>query len=87
MHNISVHREIRSCDEFNAGATLGPGSFEVIKMLLFFSRRLNISLDKHVCSFFLVILLSNLYLDRVRLHDADVLCFPAKRGSYRSSAG
>lgn len=66
MHNISVHREIRSCDEFNAGATLGPGSFEVIKMLLFFSRRLNISLDKQVLSHHFSVTLLHLNLGRVK---------------------
>lgn len=59
--------------------TLKPRYTEVTK-LHFVARRLNVPLDKHVCSFFSVILLSNLYLDHVRLHDADPLCFPAKRG-------
>ena len=78
MHNISVHREIRSCDEFNAGVTLRYS--EVIKMLLFFSRRLNISLDKQVLSHhFSVTLLLHLNSGRVRPHDEGPLCFPVKK--------
>lgn len=33
------------------------------------------------------ILLFNLNLDHVRLYEVDLLCFPANRGRYSSSAG
>ena len=56
---------------------------------LFFSQRLDISSEKQVlCVHVWVILLSNLNLDHVRLHDVEPLCFSASYTySHSSSAG
>lgn len=45
------------------------------------------SSEKHVPSvYFQYIILSNLNFDHLRLYDVELSCFPANRGSSRSSA-
>lgn len=83
---MSVHKEIKHYNEFNALVTLKQDVLRSQNAIFYHLAAWIFGRKTCVKCLFSVILLSNLNLDHVRQYDVDVLCFPAKRGSNRSSA-
>lgn len=90
MHKVSAEKETKNDNEFNASVTLRhSGTLRSQRCIFFCQEPEYFLLKTSIMCPFSVILVLNLNLVHVRICDVDTLCFflPAKRGSYRSSAG
>lgn len=74
MQKVNVNMEIKN---YNEHLPLSPSIRGIFRSRGHFLRRICVK-----CSFSVIL---NLDLNYVRLYDVDPLCFPANRGSYRSS--